>query len=95
MKMSDSIKFEFIKALDEFEELSNIFDNLQAETVKLKEEYQLDPDNEELLNRIKIHEEKYRQVYEQFQALNEKSKEIREASYNESASQGDTDSENN
>ena len=30
------------------------------ETMQLKEEYKLNPNDEELLNRIKIHEEKYK-----------------------------------
>ena len=74
--MSDKIKYEFIQALDEFEELSSIFDALQAETVQLKEQYRQDPNNPELLEYIKNHEKKYKEVYEKFQKLNSKSKEI-------------------
>jgi len=82
--MSDLIKYEFIKALDELEELSLIFDNLQAETAILKQEYAANPNDEELLERIKIHETKYKEVYEKFVALNEKSKQLKEASDAES-----------
>ena len=83
--MSDLIKYEFIKALDELEELSLIFDNLQAETAVLKQEYAENPNDEELLERIKIHEQKYKEVYEKFVILNEKSKALKEASDAESA----------
>lgn len=82
--MSDKIKYEFIKILDELEEASNAFDALQAETVALKEQYSKDPNNPELLAYIKLHEEKYREVYERFQTLNARSKELKEASDAES-----------
>ena len=82
--MSDLIKYEFIKTLDELEELSIIFDNLQAETAALKQEYAINPNSEELMQRIKIHEQKYKEVYERFVALNEKSKQLKAASDAES-----------
>ena len=75
--MSDIIKYEFVKILDELEVVSNEFDNLQAETAKLKELYQKDPNNQELLAYIKLHEEKYRVVYEKFVELNKRSKELK------------------
>ena len=74
--MSDQIKYEFIQSLDEYEELTHIFDSLQAETVKLKEQYRLDPNNQELLDYIKAQEEKYKLLLEKFNALNIKSKEL-------------------
>ena len=75
--MSDIIKYEFVKILDELEVVSNEFDKLQAETVKLKELYKQDPNNQELLAYIKQHEEKYRIVYEKFVELNARSKELK------------------
>ena len=82
-KMSDNTKFEFIKMLDKFEELTATFDSLQAETEELKKEYEKDPNNEELLAKIKAHEEKYKSVYEEFEKLNAHSKEILDISNTE------------
>lgn len=82
--MSDSTKFEFIKMLDRFEELTATFDALQAETEELKKGYAENPDDEELLARIKEHEEKYKNVYEEFEKLNSHSKEILDISNSES-----------
>ena len=78
--MSDSIKFEYIKMLDEYEALSKVFDQLEVETAKLKEEYKKDPTNEQLLSYIKMHEEKYREIHAKFADLNARSKELLEAS---------------
>lgn len=74
--MSDSTKFEYIKMLDEFEVLTKQFDELQEITAKLKEEYRKDPENQELLDYIKKHEEKYKEVYEKFENLNARSKQL-------------------
>ena len=82
-KMSDSTKFEFIKMLDKFEELTATFDTLQAQTEELKKEYAENPEDEELLARIKEHEEKYKSVYEEFEKLNSHSKEILDISNSE------------
>ena len=75
--MSDIIKYEFVKILDELEVVSLEFDKLQEETVKLKELYKKDPNNQELLAYIKHHEERYRIVYEKFVELNKRSKELK------------------
>lgn len=82
--MSDIIKYEFVKILDELEVASLEFDALQAETAKLKELYKQDPNNQELLAYIKQHEEKYRVCYERFVELNRRSKELKEQSDAES-----------
>lgn len=78
--MSDSTKFEFITLLDKFEELSATFDTLQAQTEELKKEYAKDPNNPDLLERIRIHEEKYKYIYEQFKTLNLQSEELKKKS---------------
>lgn len=82
--MSDIIKYEYVKILDELEATTNVFDSLQEETKKLKELYKKDPNNEELLAYIKEHEEKYRQVYEKFVELNNRAKELKAQSDAES-----------
>lgn len=78
--MSDSTKFEFIQMLDEYEALSHEFDSLQAETQKLKEAYKNDPENPEILQRIKFQEEKYKNIHERFSDLNKRSALLREKS---------------
>ena len=85
--MSDLVKYEFIKLLDELEEASNIFDEMQEKTKKLKELYKENPNDEKLLAEIKEHEENFRAVYEKFIELNERSKELRARSDAETENQ--------
>lgn len=75
--MSDIVKYEFIKILDELEEVSTIFDELQERTKQLKALYNENPNDEKLINEIKLHEEKYKIVYEKFVELNQRSKELK------------------
>ena len=85
--MSDEIKFEFIQILDELAEQQNKLTLLNLETEKLKEQYNLDPNNQELLDYIKAHEEKYKELYEKSVALNKRSKELLKKSNEEENSE--------
>ena len=70
-------KKEYAGILEKMEELLIIFDSMKEETAKLKQLYEKNPHDEKLLKNIKLHEENYKMLYEQFEHLNKKAKELK------------------
>lgn len=70
-------KKEYTSILEKMEELLIIFDSMKEETAKLKKLYEKNPNDEKLLKNIKLHEENYKMLYEQFEHLNKKAKELK------------------
>ena len=63
---------EYAKILERMEKLLKIFDDMKKQTAFLKKLYQQNPKDESFLKDIKLHEENYKQLYEEFEELNKK-----------------------
>lgn len=67
---------EYDKILEKMEEALSIFEEMKKYTRFLKAQYNKNPGDEELLKDIKLHEENFKALYEEFQALNKKAQEL-------------------
>lgn len=75
--MSNQVKVEYIKVLNEFEATSKKFEGLEQKTKMLKELYKQTPNDEALLQEIKMHEQEYKATYEKFVELNSRAKKLK------------------
>lgn len=74
--MKEEFKKEYVNILNKIEELLKIFDGMKEETKQLKNLYEKDPQDKKLLENIKLQEENYKMLYEEFEHLNKKAKEL-------------------
>ena len=74
----EEFKKEYVAILERMEEFLKIFNEMKGETEKLKALYQKNPNDEKLLNNIKLHEENFKMLYEEFNNLNKKAKKLAE-----------------
>jgi len=75
------IKKEYTTVLEKMEELIKIFNEMKEETVHLKKMYEKNPQDQNLLEEIKLQEENYKMLYEEFLHLNKKAHELKDRKY--------------
>lgn len=68
---------EYQKSLDRMEQLIQIFQEMNEETKRLKKEYSLKENDEELLKEISLHEKNFQALLVEFEHLNKKIKSLK------------------
>lgn len=74
--MKEEFNNQYVEILNKMEELLKIFEEMKKETIKLKQLYQNNPQDEKLLKNIKLHEENFKMLNKEFEILNKKAKNL-------------------
>lgn len=71
------LKQEYLEILDKIDRLMEIFNKLEEHTKFLKLRYKENPDDENLKDEVKKHQENYKLIYEQISNLSKKAEELK------------------